>query len=266
MWITDWTTRAACKGTDPNELFVQGAAQERAKMICRGCAVRTECLADALDNGIEFGVWGGMTERERRALLRRRPDITCWRDLLEAARDRYEQSEQSSNVLDLRKDPAEESSESPEFKQFYEGELRFLIKFLLNQGVPYHDALDKAQAAFMEAYQQWTKIKNPRAWIRTVALRVNHQPRERPLHVVPSDYEDPLPSNIELKEQTHFVHETLRRLPPTQRTVMAWTIDGFKPKEIAEHLDCEPEAVRKNLERARQNLKRALVMRREEVI
>ena len=88
MWITDWTTRAACKGTDPDELFVQGAAQNRAKLICRGCPVRTECLADALDNGIEFGVWGGMTERERRALLRRRPDVTSWRDLLERARSR----------------------------------------------------------------------------------------------------------------------------------------------------------------------------------
>jgi WhiB family redox-sensing transcriptional regulator len=69
---------------------VQGAAQNRAKLICRGCPVRTECLADALDNGIEFGVWGGMTERERRALLRRRPDVTSWRELLERARDEYE--------------------------------------------------------------------------------------------------------------------------------------------------------------------------------
>jgi WhiB family redox-sensing transcriptional regulator len=92
MWITDWTARAACKGTDPDELFVQGAAQNRAKLICRGCPVRTECLADALDNRIEFGVWGGMTERERRALLRRRPDVTCWRDLLENARNQYERS------------------------------------------------------------------------------------------------------------------------------------------------------------------------------
>ena len=53
--------------------------------------MRTECLADALDNGIEFGVWGGMTERERRALLRRRPDVKSWRELLEQARNRYEQ-------------------------------------------------------------------------------------------------------------------------------------------------------------------------------
>jgi WhiB family transcriptional regulator, redox-sensing transcriptional regulator len=90
MWITDWTARAACKGTDPDELFVQGAAQNRAKLICRGCPVRTECLADALDNRIEFGVWGGMTERERRALLRRRSDVVSWRELLESARDKYE--------------------------------------------------------------------------------------------------------------------------------------------------------------------------------
>ena len=91
-WIADWTSRAACKETDPDELFVQGAAQNRAKLICRGCAVRTECLADALDNRIEFGVWGGMTERERRALLRRRPDVTSWRSLLEHARNKYERA------------------------------------------------------------------------------------------------------------------------------------------------------------------------------
>ncbi len=82
----DWTARAACRGIDPDELFVQGAAQNRAKNRCMGCLVRTECLADALDNRVEFGVWGGMTERERRALLRRRPDVTSWRDLLETAR------------------------------------------------------------------------------------------------------------------------------------------------------------------------------------
>jgi WhiB family redox-sensing transcriptional regulator len=47
--------------------------------------VKAECLAEALDNQIEWGVWGGMTERERRALLRRRPNVTSWRRLLEAA-------------------------------------------------------------------------------------------------------------------------------------------------------------------------------------
>jgi WhiB family redox-sensing transcriptional regulator len=82
----DWTAEAACRSTDPDELFVQGAAQNRAKAVCLGCPVRTECLADALDNQVEFGVWGGMTERERRALLRRRPNVTSWGSLLRAAR------------------------------------------------------------------------------------------------------------------------------------------------------------------------------------
>lgn len=90
-WSVEWISRAACRGTDPDTLFVQGAAQNRAKAICMGCDVRTECLADALDHNVEFGVWGGMTERERRALLRRRPQVVSWRKLLETAKEEYEQ-------------------------------------------------------------------------------------------------------------------------------------------------------------------------------
>lgn len=91
-WVEDWSSLAACSTTDPDELFVQGTAQTRAKSVCAGCLVRTECLADALDNRVEFGVWGGMTERERRALLRRRPTVTSWRQLLQTARTQYEQA------------------------------------------------------------------------------------------------------------------------------------------------------------------------------
>ena len=86
----DWANKAACRQSDPDSLFVQGAAQNRAKAVCMGCPVRTECLADALDNRVEFGVWGGMTERERRALLRRRPDVDSWWRLLDAARRAYD--------------------------------------------------------------------------------------------------------------------------------------------------------------------------------
>jgi WhiB family redox-sensing transcriptional regulator len=86
----DWATRGACRTSDPDALFVQGAAQNRAKAVCLGCPVRTECLADALDNRTEFGVWGGMTERERRALLRRRPNVRSWKGLLETARAEHQ--------------------------------------------------------------------------------------------------------------------------------------------------------------------------------
>lgn len=88
-WNQDWATVASCNETRPDELFVRGAAQNRAKQLCAGCPVRTECLAEALDNEIEWGVWGGMTERERRALLRKRPNVTSWKLLLEAAREQH---------------------------------------------------------------------------------------------------------------------------------------------------------------------------------
>jgi WhiB family redox-sensing transcriptional regulator len=82
----DWRVNALCRDEDPDGLFVRGKEQRKAKMVCIACPVRTECLAEALDNRIEFGVWGGMTERERRALLRRRPDVNSWHELLEHAR------------------------------------------------------------------------------------------------------------------------------------------------------------------------------------
>jgi len=74
----DWAPLGNCVKSDPDALFVRGAAQQQAKLICQRCPVVAECLADALDNGTEFGVWGGMTERERRAMLRRHPRVSSW--------------------------------------------------------------------------------------------------------------------------------------------------------------------------------------------
>lgn len=79
----EWTLRAACAKRSPDELFVQGAAQRQAREVCFECPVRLECLVDALDNRIQYGVWGGMTERERRALLRRAPSVESWRTTLD---------------------------------------------------------------------------------------------------------------------------------------------------------------------------------------
>jgi WhiB family transcriptional regulator, redox-sensing transcriptional regulator len=84
--VVDWRHSARCVDEDPETLFVQGALQRDAREVCKACPVRTECLAHALDNRIRFGVWGGMTERERKALLKRRPDVISWAALLESAR------------------------------------------------------------------------------------------------------------------------------------------------------------------------------------
>lgn len=74
----DWVTLAVCRAGDPDALFVRGAEQRKAAAICRRCPVQMECRADALDNKVEFGVWGGLTERQRRAVLRKNPHVKDW--------------------------------------------------------------------------------------------------------------------------------------------------------------------------------------------
>lgn len=91
-WVEEWALQGSCIAAEPDALFVRGAAQQLAKQVCMSCPVIAECLADALDHHTEFGVWGGMTERERRALLKRRPDVTSWRALFEADRLRQERA------------------------------------------------------------------------------------------------------------------------------------------------------------------------------
>ena len=81
-----WVSQARCRQADPDELFVRGAAQRKAAVICRHCPVILECGADALDNRVEFGVWGGMTERQRRALLKQHPEVVSWADFFAAQR------------------------------------------------------------------------------------------------------------------------------------------------------------------------------------
>ncbi len=76
-----WTMLASCRGTD-DALFCEAKDQRQARKMCRHCPVRLDCLAEALDNRIEWGVWGGMTERERRTLLRSRADVVSWRSVL----------------------------------------------------------------------------------------------------------------------------------------------------------------------------------------
>ena len=88
-WNEEWAAAALCKQSRPDELFVRGAEQHKAKVVCAACPVRAECLAEALDNRIEWGVWGGMTERERRAVLRKRPNVTSWQALLSAAKEAH---------------------------------------------------------------------------------------------------------------------------------------------------------------------------------
>ncbi|MCP2258662.1 transcription factor WhiB [Streptoalloteichus tenebrarius] len=68
----DWQERALCAQTDPEAFFPEkGGSTREAKRICAGCEVRAECLEYALAHDERFGIWGGLSERERRKLKRR---------------------------------------------------------------------------------------------------------------------------------------------------------------------------------------------------
>ncbi|MFJ4963163.1 Transcriptional regulator WhiB1 [Streptomyces sp. ADI96-02] len=75
--MENWRTHAACREEDPDLFFPIGSTGpaivqvEEAKAVCRTCPVQAQCLEWALENGQDSGVWGGMSENERRTLKRR---------------------------------------------------------------------------------------------------------------------------------------------------------------------------------------------------
>ena len=77
----DWRAHASCARFDPDLFFSPGALEHKmAKRICRECPVRRDCLAYAMEEPVDHGVWGGLTERERRRA--RREAGAEWRALV----------------------------------------------------------------------------------------------------------------------------------------------------------------------------------------
>jgi RNA polymerase sigma factor (sigma-70 family) len=143
-----------------------------------------------------------------------------------------------------------------EFAWFYRSHISRLTAYLIYQGAAAHLAADIAQDAMITAYRRWAEIKSPRSYTWTVAYRafIRHalNDPEQPVGEVPEPAALlPRPGEAEawLQEQ-HIIH-VLRALPPRQRQVLALTIDGWTPAEIAELLNLDPAAVRSNLKKAR---------------
>lgn len=74
MRSTSWMSQAGCKSVNPELFFPLGSSDApdwqiaRAKRICSSCPVRNDCLAYAVDTAQKYGIWGGLTELERRRL------------------------------------------------------------------------------------------------------------------------------------------------------------------------------------------------------
>jgi WhiB family redox-sensing transcriptional regulator len=70
---TDWMRRGNCRDHPPSTFFPSdGVGVDVARRICATCPVKTPCLEYALRNGVDHGVWGGASERERRRIARQR--------------------------------------------------------------------------------------------------------------------------------------------------------------------------------------------------
>ena len=71
--MPSWTEEANCKGADADLFFPErGASTRKAKAVCRACTVQDQCLEYAVENSEKFGIWGGLSERERRRIKRQR--------------------------------------------------------------------------------------------------------------------------------------------------------------------------------------------------
>jgi RNA polymerase sigma factor (sigma-70 family) len=145
------------------------------------------------------------------------------------------------------------------FSAFYRQFATTLVGFLMWQGARLPDAADLAQATMSETYRHWSTIREPKAWARRVASRAlaRHiaSVEEDPVEEIP-EHSSLLPplTNVTAWEQQHEVLRVLDLLPPRQRQVMAWRLEGYTPAEIAEELKITSEAVRANLKKARKTL------------
>ncbi|WP_165964135.1 sigma-70 family RNA polymerase sigma factor [Actinomadura sp. KC216] len=145
-----------------------------------------------------------------------------------------------------------------EFSEWFERDFPRLVGFVMTLGAGQCAAEDAAQTAFAEAYARWDDIAQPRAWVRTVATRAFYRDQKATLT---ADESVPLiaagtdEDHADQIAERDLVLAALRTLPPRQREVMAWTIDGFRPEQIALELRTTPENVRKSLQRARERLK-----------
>ena len=161
------------------------------------------------------------------------------------------------DLLRCREDPLT-------FESAYRTERSKLIRYLMSLGVGPHQADDAAHVAFARAWDQWSTIRHPRAWLYKVALREACRPqtgrREIPAgDALPDAAAAPDTADlIIMREEVEQLRATLATLPHRQRQVMALTIAGFSPAEIARELGCDPAAVRQNQVRVRDNLARHL--------
>ncbi len=157
------------------------------------------------------------------------------------------------------------SNADDDFCAFYRDFVPKLVGFLRLQGAQLAEAADIAQDTMVQAHQRWETINHPAAWARTVASRALTRRiatvREDPSETISEGALLLTPStNISEWEARHDILRAFDQLPPRQRQVMAWTLQGYTPAEIADELKIKPEAVRASLMKARRAISEHLAL------
>lgn len=165
-------------------------------------------------------------------------------------------------VSSRRAAPLEAPEAGVPFPDFYRCGMPGLVAFVMWLGAGADEAADVAQETMTRAWQNWARIRHPRAWVRKVASR------EYCRRIVASDDEPTaetsdhlLPAGAAADEiallgpEQARVLDALRLLPPRQRQIMAWVYDGYAPAEIATFLNLDSGTVRASLHKARETLK-----------
>lgn len=194
-----------------------------------------------------------VASRNRAPTVAGRPSSS--RALIEAEARRVDDRSRPALRVDAIDESAVVQAVHTAFADFYRASFPRLAGFLRLLGVPLRDATDLAQETMIEAYRSWASIEQPHAWTRRVASRLWARRLacvdERPVAEVPEPPSLLTITDVTAWEQRHDLLQVLDRLPGRQRQVLAWTLDGYSPAEIAAELDMTADAVRASLYKAR---------------
>ncbi|MEV6013264.1 sigma-70 family RNA polymerase sigma factor [Streptomyces sp. NPDC051976] len=155
-----------------------------------------------------------------------------------------------------------------DFSSFYRSFIATLAGFLVWQGASAAIAAELAQETMIEALRAWPRIEHPAAWARRTASRklVRHHSS------IVEDPVDPVPETTALVsfwdgladwENRQTLRDLFQHLPPRQRQMLAWTVAGYTPAQIAEELALDSSVVRANLMKARRAAARFLTAQEE---
>ncbi|MGK3202915.1 RNA polymerase sigma factor [Amycolatopsis sp. MEPSY49] len=142
-----------------------------------------------------------------------------------------------------------------DFDAFFRADFPPLVAFLCKAGFEVEIARDVAVEAMLHALEAWPVPEDPRAWVRRVAGRLLDAVDDARADWTPDDPQDDEKLAVLVDQHAGFI-DLLASLPGQQRMVLAWSLDGFTPTQIANALRIAPATVRSNLRHVRERLRR----------